>query len=62
MKVHKKLLDINPDLIVLAGFLWKFPKFLVSRFQNKIINIHPALLPNYGGKRHVWHACAQGSS
>lgn len=48
--VHKKLLSINPDLIVLAGFLWKFPTFLVSRFHNKIINIHPALLPNYGGK------------
>ena len=48
--VHKKLLDINPDLIVLAGFLWKFPKFLVSRFQNKIINIHPSLLPKYGGR------------
>lgn len=48
--VHGKLLSINPDLIVLAGFLWKFPKYLVSVFHNKIINIHPALLPSYGGK------------
>lgn len=40
----------QPDLIVLAGFLWKFPEFILQEFQNKVINIHPALLPNYGGK------------
>jgi len=40
----------RPDLIVLAGFLWKFPKFLLIHFQNKVINIHPSLLPFYGGK------------
>jgi phosphoribosylglycinamide formyltransferase-1 len=40
----------NPDLIVLAGFLWKFPEIILSEFPNKIINIHPALLPKYGGK------------
>ncbi|WP_298956422.1 phosphoribosylglycinamide formyltransferase [uncultured Nonlabens sp.] len=39
-----------PDLLVLAGFLWKIPESLVQLFPNKIINIHPALLPNYGGK------------
>ena len=49
-KILNKLLDINPRLIVLAGFLWKIPSYLVSNFQNKIINIHPALLPKYGGK------------
>jgi phosphoribosylglycinamide formyltransferase-1 len=38
------------DLIVLAGFLWKVPNALVKAFEQKIINIHPALLPNYGGK------------
>lgn len=38
------------DLIVLAGFLWLVPKKLVNAFPNKIINIHPALLPKYGGK------------
>lgn len=38
------------DLIVLAGFLWLIPSFLVKAFPNKIINIHPALLPAYGGK------------
>ena len=49
-KLGKILDDLNPDLIVLAGFLLKFPSYLVERFPNKIINIHPALLPNYGGK------------
>lgn len=38
------------DLIVLAGFLWKLPEALVHAFPNRIINIHPALLPKYGGK------------
>lgn len=41
----------NPDLIVLAGFLLKFPEFILKEFPNKVINIHPALLPKYGGKR-----------
>ncbi|MEW4922258.1 phosphoribosylglycinamide formyltransferase [Algibacter sp. 2305UL17-15] len=40
----------KPDLIVLAGFLWKFPEFILNAFPNKVINVHPALLPNYGGK------------
>lgn len=40
----------NPDLIVLAGFLWKFPSDIIKEYPHKVINIHPALLPNYGGK------------
>lgn len=40
----------QPDLIVLAGFLWKFPEFILEAFPNKVINVHPALLPKYGGK------------
>ncbi|UKM65419.1 phosphoribosylglycinamide formyltransferase [Flavobacteriaceae bacterium GSB9] len=40
----------NPDLIVLAGFLWKFPEFILDEFPNKVINVHPALLPKFGGK------------
>lgn len=40
----------NVDLIVLAGFLWLIPKSLITSFPNKIVNIHPALLPKYGGK------------
>lgn len=38
------------DFIVLAGFLWKIPTTLINAFRNKIINIHPALLPKFGGK------------
>jgi phosphoribosylglycinamide formyltransferase-1 len=38
------------DFIVLAGFLWKIPSALINAFPRKIINIHPALLPKYGGK------------
>ena len=40
----------NPDLIILAGFLWKFPENILKEFPNKVINVHPALLPKYGGK------------
>lgn len=36
--------------IVLAGFLWLIPEYLVEKFPNKIINIHPSLLPKFGGK------------
>ena len=46
----QKVLDFKPDLIVLAGFLLQFPSNIISVFPNKIINIHPALLPSYGGK------------
>lgn len=42
--------DHKPDLIVLAGFLWKMPETLLQAFPHKTINIHPALLPKYGGK------------
>jgi len=44
------LLKEKADFIVLAGFLWKIPSKIVASFPNKIINIHPALLPKYGGK------------
>ena len=40
----------NPTLIVLAGFLWLMPADFIMKFPQKIINIHPALLPKYGGK------------
>ena len=42
--------DAAPDLIVLAGFLWKFPENIIAEYTDRIINIHPALLPDYGGK------------
>jgi len=44
------IISTNPDLIVLAGFLLKIPEKMVSAFKNRIINIHPSLLPKYGGK------------
>lgn len=49
-KVTLLVNEINPDLIVLAGFMWKFPQEIIQYYPNKIINIHPALLPKYGGK------------
>ena len=48
--ILNNLQELQPDLIVLAGFLLKFPVHIINAFPNKIINIHPALLPNYGGK------------
>jgi phosphoribosylglycinamide formyltransferase-1 len=48
--VLQQLKEAQPDLIVLAGFLLKFPDSILKAFPNKVINIHPALLPKYGGK------------
>lgn len=48
--VLKTLLNLNPSLIILAGFLLKMPSEIINSFKNRIINIHPALLPSYGGK------------
>jgi len=48
--IIKLLKNLQVDLIVLAGFLWLVPAALLRAFPNKIINIHPALLPKYGGK------------
>lgn len=45
-----ELKEHHIDFIILAGFLWKIPAALVKAFPSKIINIHPALLPKYGGK------------
>jgi formyltetrahydrofolate-dependent phosphoribosylglycinamide formyltransferase len=49
-KLTEKLEEWSPDLIVLAGFLKKIPNSIIKKYNNKIINIHPALLPKYGGK------------
>ena len=46
----KNVINQNPDLIILAGFLWKFGSDWIEAFNKKIINIHPSLLPKYGGK------------
>jgi len=49
-KISNQLLKKGIDLVILAGFLWLIPKHFLKSFPKKIINIHPALLPKYGGK------------
>lgn len=49
-RVVECLKENQIDFIVLAGFLWLIPDNILKEYPNKIINIHPALLPNYGGK------------
>jgi len=48
--VLKLLEEYKIDFIVLAGFLWLIPKEFLRAYPNRIVNIHPALLPKYGGK------------
>jgi phosphoribosylglycinamide formyltransferase 1 len=48
--IEKILAHNKIDLIVLAGFLWLLPEKLIKQFAGRIVNIHPALLPKYGGK------------
>jgi phosphoribosylglycinamide formyltransferase-1 len=47
--------NYDPSLIILAGFLWKVPDTVTQAYRNKIINIHPALLPEHGGKGMYGH-------
>lgn len=54
-RITQLLSNQNVDLIVLAGFMWLMPGGLVRAFPNKIINIHPALLPKFGGKGMYGH-------
>ena len=49
-KVLQYLLSCNIDFIVLAGFLWLVPGNIIEKYSGRIVNIHPALLPLYGGK------------
>jgi phosphoribosylglycinamide formyltransferase-1 len=48
--IEEKIMQAGITHIVLAGFLWLIPPYLLQRFPHRIINIHPALLPKYGGK------------
>lgn len=48
--VADELEALNIDLIALAGFLWLIPTYFLQRFPNKLVNVHPALLPKFGGK------------
>nr|WP_293835793.1 phosphoribosylglycinamide formyltransferase [uncultured Arsenicibacter sp.] len=54
-RITQFLSDQHIDLIVLAGFMWLVPAGLVAAFPDKIVNIHPALLPKYGGKGMYGH-------
>ena len=49
-KILEDLATYQIDFIALAGFLWLIPSYLVKAFDKKMVNIHPALLPSYGGK------------
>jgi phosphoribosylglycinamide formyltransferase 1 len=49
------LQELEIDMVVLAGFLWKIPPTLVQAFPQRIVNIHPALLPRFGGKGMYGH-------
>ena len=51
----EELIGNKIEFIVLAGFLWKIPSQLIEAYPGKIINIHPALLPRYGGKGMYGH-------
>lgn len=46
---YNKLVELQPDLIVLAGFLVRIPEKVVARFSNRIVNIHPSLIPSFCG-------------
>jgi phosphoribosylglycinamide formyltransferase-1 len=63
--ILQKIQNYEPDLIVLAGFLLKVPPYLIDAYSNQIINIHPALLPKFGGKgmygKHIHEAVVQNS-
>jgi len=58
--VLKELKEVQADYIILAGFLLKFPEIILKEFPNRVVNLHPALLPKYGGKgmygQHVHEA------
>jgi len=54
-KVLRRLLGNDIDFVVLAGFLWLVPQNIIDAYRNRIVNIHPALLPKYGGKGMYGH-------
>ncbi|PKO96166.1 MAG: phosphoribosylglycinamide formyltransferase [Bacteroidetes bacterium HGW-Bacteroidetes-7] len=58
-KVDEILSDNKIDYIILAGFLLKVPDRIVSKFRGRIINVHPALLPKFGGKGMYGHRVHQ---
>jgi len=49
-ELYKKLVGEEVDYIILAGFLLKLPEKMIKKYSDKIINLHPSLLPKHGGK------------
>jgi phosphoribosylglycinamide formyltransferase-1 len=60
-KLGDNISHLDPDLIILAGFMKLLPKSFVAKFSPRIINIHPALLPNFPGAHAVKDALASGA-
>jgi phosphoribosylglycinamide formyltransferase-1 len=60
-KIGENISHLDPDLIILAGFMKVLPKSFVAKFSPRIINIHPALLPNFPGAHAVRDALASGA-
>lgn len=62
-KIMEYLAKHDIDMIILAGFLWLVPQYLIDAYPSRIVNIHPALLPKFGGKgmygMHVHEAVKQ---
>jgi phosphoribosylglycinamide formyltransferase-1 len=58
--VLEKLAQFPIEMVILAGFLWKVPDNLLEAYENRVLNIHPSLLPKFGGKgmygQHVHQA------
>ena len=50
INLYKKLQNAEVDFIILAGFLLRLPTIMVEKYPNRILNIHPSLLPKYGGR------------
>lgn len=55
MLLVEQMMEYKPSMVVLAGYLWKVPETILNAFPNRIINVHPALLPKYGGKGMYGH-------
>ena len=49
-KVAARLSELDPDIVVLAGFLWHIPDAITSFYKGRLVNIHPEILPEFGGK------------
>jgi phosphoribosylglycinamide formyltransferase-1 len=60
-KLAENISHLNPDLIILAGFMKVLPKSFVAKFSPRIINIHPSLLPSFPGAHAVRDALAAGA-